>query len=57
MDSIGWENVMWCQDFPHQESEWPHSREALRRALSDCSQEHVQRITHGNAKGFFRLGS
>ena len=48
---------MWCQDFPHQESEWPHSREALRIALSDCSQEHVQPITHGNAKGFFRLGS
>ncbi|MFQ5904465.1 MAG: hypothetical protein ACE5JO_12335 [Candidatus Binatia bacterium] len=55
--SIGRENVMWCQGFSHQEREWPPSREALRRALSDCSEERVQSIPHGNAKGFFRLGS
>jgi predicted TIM-barrel fold metal-dependent hydrolase len=47
---IGIDNVMWASDYPHGDSTWPHSREALAEStLALHGPEVVRKVTCENA--------
>jgi hypothetical protein len=48
------DNITWECDYPHSDSTWPHSPEALMKYLDDVSDEEINKITHGNAMHHFR---
>jgi predicted TIM-barrel fold metal-dependent hydrolase len=52
---IGVGNLMWGSDFPHQESEWPHSRSVIERNFAGVPDEERELMTAGNVIDFFRL--
>jgi predicted TIM-barrel fold metal-dependent hydrolase len=54
---LGSDHIMFATDFPHIESEWPHTRQALERYFADIPQPEREQICAGNAMRFFRLGA
>jgi hypothetical protein len=57
-DEIGVDHILWGGDFPHVESDWPHSQELLQKHFEE---QHVpdgerRRIVADNAIDFFNLG-
>jgi predicted TIM-barrel fold metal-dependent hydrolase len=46
---IGLSHYMWGSDYPHDESSFPHTREALRRSFSDTPEPELRAILGGNA--------
>ncbi len=42
-------HLLWASDYPHPDSVWPHSREAIERQMSDLSPEMRRKLTHDNA--------
>lgn len=52
---IGVGNLMWGSDFPHQESEWPHSQGVIERNFAGVPEAERYLMTAGNAIDFFRL--
>ena len=47
---IGIGNVMWASDYPHGDSTWPNSRQAIADSpLSSLGEEAVRRIVCENA--------
>lgn len=52
---IGVRNLMWGSDFPHQESEWPHSREVIKRNFTGVPDDERYLMTAGNAIDFLHL--
>ncbi|HEY7065680.1 MAG TPA: amidohydrolase family protein [Chloroflexota bacterium] len=54
-DQIGVERLIWATDFPHQESEWPHSADVLARNFADVPEDEVRRMVVQNAIDFFHL--
>jgi predicted TIM-barrel fold metal-dependent hydrolase len=52
---LGVGNLMWGSDFPHQESEWPHSQDVLARNFAGVPDEERRLMTAGNVIDFFRL--
>jgi predicted TIM-barrel fold metal-dependent hydrolase len=54
-DRIGMETLAWECDYPHSDSTWPFSPEALLKELEDagCSDEEIEAITWKNACRFF----
>jgi hypothetical protein len=46
---------MWSTDFPHQESEWPRSREVLDKMMKGVPESEKYRMVTGNCAEFFRL--
>jgi predicted TIM-barrel fold metal-dependent hydrolase len=46
---IGVDRVMWGSDYPHDESSYPNSREALRRAFAGTPEDELQQVLAGNA--------
>ena len=53
---IGLDRILWGGDFPHVESDWPHSGELLGRLLRDVPDDERSQIVAGNAIRFLRLG-
>lgn len=54
---IGVGNVMWASDYPHGDSTWPHSREAIASSsLAQLGDETVQRVTCDNAAAVYGFG-
>ena len=51
---VGVERLIWATDFPHQESEWPHSDQVLARNFAARGDE-VRRMVADNAIAFFHL--
>jgi predicted TIM-barrel fold metal-dependent hydrolase len=49
------DNFMWACDYPHPDSTWPHSREAIDHALGKLGEEAVAKITGGNCKALYGL--
>ena len=48
------DNYMWASDYPHGNSTWPHSREAIRDQFAGIP-NHIQRkLTWENAARFYR---
>lgn len=52
---VGVDRIMWSTDFPHQESEWPHSRNVLEKMMRGVPQEERYRMETGNCVDFYRL--
>lgn len=44
IEKVGWDKVMWGNDYPHNEGCYPNSKEALRNAFSDASPENMHKI-------------
>jgi predicted TIM-barrel fold metal-dependent hydrolase len=46
---------MWASDYPHSDSTWPHSPEALMKHFDDSVPENeINKISHLNAMRVFR---
>jgi predicted TIM-barrel fold metal-dependent hydrolase len=53
----GVRNVMWSTDYPHSDSTWPKSREALEEHFRDVPAEERGLIAGGNAAALYHLMS
>jgi predicted TIM-barrel fold metal-dependent hydrolase len=51
----GLANVLWSSDYPHGDSTWPHSREALDALFTGVPAEERRQIVHDNAARLYRL--
>lgn len=52
---LGPENFMWACDYPHPDSTWPHSREAIEHALGALPRDAVRRVTADNCRELYGL--
>jgi predicted TIM-barrel fold metal-dependent hydrolase len=52
---VGVNRIMWSTDFPHQESEWPRSREVLEKMMRGVPENERYQMVAGNCVEFFRL--
>ena len=52
---VGVKRIMWSTDFPHQESEWPRSREVLDKMMQGVPENERHQMVMGNCVEFFRL--
>lgn len=53
---MGVENLIWGSDFPHQESEYPHSSKVLAENFDSVPSQEAQLMSCGNVASFFHLG-
>ena len=44
----------WECDYPHSDSTWPHSPEAIAKQLEGVPDDEIAKITHENAMRIFR---
>src|SRR5436309_1319713 len=51
----GLRNIMWSTDYPHSDSTWPHSREALAEHFQDVPADERALIAGGNAAALYHL--
>ncbi len=51
----GLKNIMWSTDYPHSDSTWPHSRQALEEHFTGVPAEERRMIAGGNAGGLYGL--
>jgi uncharacterized protein len=63
-DSTGWSNAvesaerfLWASDYPHVDSTWPNSRDAIDRALAGLEEWFVRRIVGDNAADLYDCGT
>jgi predicted TIM-barrel fold metal-dependent hydrolase len=54
-DLKGAGNIMWSSDYPHSETSYPHSQEAIARLFDGVPEEDKAMIIGGRAKALFRL--
>jgi hypothetical protein len=56
-DLVGIDNISWECDYPHSDSSWPQSPEALWKHFDgiDISDEEINKITHLNAMQRFHF--
>ncbi len=50
---IGVDRFMWGGDYPHDESSYPHTREALRRAFAGTPRTELERLLAGTAAAVY----
>jgi predicted TIM-barrel fold metal-dependent hydrolase len=55
VDRIGVENILWEVDYPHADSSWPDTQEAVRRQLGGLSPADAERVTWRNASELFQF--
>jgi predicted TIM-barrel fold metal-dependent hydrolase len=48
-------HLLWASDYPHPDSVWPHSREAIERQMKNLSPEMRQKLTRDNAASLYGL--
>ena len=54
-DKIGVEKLVWGADFPHQESDWPNSKDILKENFDSVTDEERYLMTCGNISRFLNL--
>ena len=54
-DIIGVDNIMWCNDYPHNYGPWPRSIKQINKDLAGISGEERHKILAGNAVRVFGL--
>ena len=52
---MGVDKVMWANDFPHLESDWPNSRRVIEENFASIPEDEKWKMTVGNAMKYFRL--
>ena len=52
---MGVENLIWGSDFPHQESEYPHSHKVIEENFAKIPAEDKQKMVCDNVVNFFHL--
>ena len=52
---MGVENLIWGSDFPHQESEYPHSKTVLDQNFANVGEADTYKMICGNVIDFFHL--
>jgi len=55
MQFFGEGHMMWASDYPHPDSTWPDSVAILDKEMETMTAEVRQKITHDNAKAFYKL--
>ena len=55
IDLIGEDNIMFECDYPHSDSNWPHTRKMLAESLRDVPDERARKIVEGNARKLFNF--
>jgi len=48
-------NCMWSNDYPHENSTWPHSREVIARELGHLSPEDRKKVVTTNAARLYKM--
>jgi predicted TIM-barrel fold metal-dependent hydrolase len=56
-DLIGADRIMWASDFPHSDTTYPHSREAIARHFGQLPADDRRAMVCGNAARLYGLGS
>ena len=54
-DMIGVDSLQWGSDYPHMESTFPRSQQALEEILADCPTAEKAKIAGGNAARVYCL--
>ncbi len=49
------DNAMWCDDYPHGASTWPHSREVIAKNMAGLSEEDRRKIIKDNAASLYNI--
>jgi predicted TIM-barrel fold metal-dependent hydrolase len=52
---IGIDNIMFESDYPHSDSNWPHTRKVLAEALADVPDDEARKIVETNARRLYRF--
>ncbi len=55
VELIGAETLLWASDYPHSETTWPRSREAIAAQFRDVPAAVTDKIVGGNAARLYRL--
>ena len=48
-------HLLWASDYPHPDSVWPHSRDAIERQMHTLTPQMRRALTHDNAAGLYGL--
>jgi len=49
-------DLLWASDYPHPDSVWPNSRQAIERQMGHLSPQMRRKLTHDNAAALYGLG-
>jgi len=52
-EMVGVDRIMWGSDYPHKESSYPYSHEALRLSFAGVDRDEIQAMVGGNAAGLY----
>jgi predicted TIM-barrel fold metal-dependent hydrolase len=52
---IGVDNIMFESDYPHSDSQWPHTRKLLAESLLHVPDDEARKITEDNARKFYNF--
>ncbi|HLF77274.1 MAG TPA: amidohydrolase family protein [Dehalococcoidia bacterium] len=52
---MGIENLIWGSDFPHQESEYPHSLSVIEQNFKGVPEDERYKMVCGNVRSFFNI--
>ena len=52
---IGIDNITWECDYPHSDSTWPHSPEAMAKQVEGVPEDEVAKITYENAMRIYQF--
>ncbi len=52
---VGVDTLMWSNDYPHQNSTWPHSRQVIARDLGHLPVESRAKLLHANVARLYGL--
>jgi len=52
---LGPDNFMWASDYPHPDSTFPRSKEAIEEAFAGLDEALVRQVTAGNCKELYRF--
>ncbi len=53
--AIGVDQILFSSDYPHADSNWPHTRKVLGEQLVDVPDDEARLIAEGNARRLFRF--
>ena len=53
----GVDNCMWSNDYPHQNSTWPHSRDVIARDMADLPAADRDKLLNTNVSKLYKLNA